>query len=92
MSLRFTWDAKKAAANERKHRVSFAEAATAFADPLSLTVSDHEHSDTEERFLLLGLSHRGRLLVIAHTEREDTIRLISARRANRREQAIYEEA
>ena len=92
MSLRFTWDAKKAAANERKHRVSFAEAATAFADPLSLTVPDHEHSETEERFLLLGLSHRGRLLVIAHTERDDTIRLISARRANRREQAVYEEA
>ena len=92
MSLRFTWDAKKAAANERKHRVSFAEAATAFADPLSITVPDPEHSEGEERFLLLGLSHRGRLLVISHTERDDTIRLISARRANRREQTAYEEA
>ena len=92
MSLRFTWDAKKSAANERNHRVSFAEAATAFADPLSITVPDPEHSEGEERFLLLGLSHRGRLLVISHTERDDTIRLISARRANRREQTAYEEA
>jgi uncharacterized DUF497 family protein len=58
---------------------------------LSLTVPDPEHSEAEERFLLLGVSHRGRLLVVAHTERDDTIRLISARRANRREQTAYEE-
>jgi uncharacterized DUF497 family protein len=73
MSLRFTWDPAKAAANVRKHRVSFMEAATAFADSLSITIPDPDHSLGEERFVLMGLSDRGRLLVVAHVERGDLI-------------------
>ncbi len=77
MGLIFEWDKKKAASNLRKHGVSFEEAATAFGDRLSLTVPDPDHSRGEERFVLIGLSAAGRLLVVAHTERLDTIRIIS---------------
>lgn len=91
MELRFRWDSRKAAANLRKHRVSFEEAATAFADPLSLTIPDPDHSAGEERYLVLGLSERGRLLVVAHVERPPDIRIISARLANRHERRDYEE-
>ena len=91
MALRFTWDPRKAAANLRKHRVSFREATTAFEDPLSLTIADPDHSDDEERFLLLGRSTRGRLLVVSHVERGDGIRVISARPAGRQERQLYEE-
>jgi uncharacterized protein len=91
MALRFEWDPEKAIVNERWHGVSFPEAMTVFDDLLSITVPDRDHSIEEQRFLLLGLSGRGRLLVVAHTERGDTIRLISARRANRRERRKYEE-
>jgi uncharacterized protein len=92
MPLRFSWDPRKAASNARKHRVSFQEAATAFADPLSLTVPDPDRSDAEARFLLLGLSDRQRLLVVTHVERDDDlVRLISARLATRRERRQYEE-
>lgn len=92
MSLQFTWDPKKAAANERKHGVSFVEAATAFGDPHSLTMPDPDHSQEEERFILLGQSDRSRLLVVVHVEREDElIRIISARPASRHERSIYEE-
>jgi uncharacterized DUF497 family protein len=92
MALRFTWDPRKAAANKRKHGIDFAEAATAFADPLSLTIPDPDHSEAEDRFLLVGRSVRERLLVVVHVERAaDEIRLISARRATRRERAQYEE-
>ena len=92
MALRFTWDPRKAAANLRKHRVGFPEAATAFGDPLSITVPDPDHSGVEERFLLLGRSERGRLLVVSHIERPaDEIRLISARPATRPERRQYEE-
>ena len=91
MALELTWDPAKAAANLREHRVSFPEATTAFADPLSITIADPDHSTAEQRYLLLGVSHRSRLLVISHTEREDTVRLISARRATRDEQKTYEE-
>ena len=91
MGLQFTWDQKKAAANVRKHRVPFEEAATAFADPESLTIADPDHSQSEERFILIGLSGQGRILVVAHTERGDTIRLITARLATRSEQRAYEE-
>ena len=91
MSLRFTWDPAKAAANLRKHGVSFIEASTAFADALSSTIPDPDHSEGEERFLLLGLSDRGRLLVVAHLEAGDLIRIISARLATRRERKTYEE-
>ena len=91
MALRFVWDPDKAIANERWHGVSFPEATTVFDDLLSIAVPDLDHSIEEQRFLLLGLSERGRLLVVAHTERGDEIRLISARRANRRERRKYEE-
>ena len=91
MSLRFTWDPKKAAANTSRHRVSFEEAATAFADPNSLTIPDPDHSQSEERLVLIGASERGRLLIVVHTERGDTIRLITARLVTRSERQAYEE-
>jgi len=89
--LRFVWDREKAAANLRKHAVSFDDAATAFGDPLSIAITDPEHSVGEERWLLLGQSATGRLLVVAHTEHRDEIRIISARPATRRERQNYEE-
>jgi uncharacterized DUF497 family protein len=88
----FTWDVRKAAANLKKHGVDFREAATVFADPLSTTFPDTDHSEKEQRFLTLGQSVRQRVLVIAHTEENDTIRIISARRATRREQIFYEKS
>jgi uncharacterized DUF497 family protein len=91
VSLQFEWDARKDAQNREKHGVSFEEAATAFADPRSLTVPDPEHSLEEDRFVLLGLSYRGRLLVVVHTERGDNLRIITARRATRRERRQYGE-
>ena len=91
MAIRFTWDRRKAASNRRKHGVSFEEAATAFGDSLSLTIPDPAHSADEERFLLLGQSAAGRLVVVAHLDRGDEIRLISARPASRRERTDYEE-
>lgn len=91
MGLRFSWDPRKAAANWRKHRIGFEEAATAFADKLSLTIPDPDHSSNEERFVLVGLSIRNRLLVVSHVERGDEIRLISARLASRQERRNYEE-
>lgn len=89
--MEFEWDPEKAAANEHKHRVSFDEAATAFGDPLSLTIPDPDHSDDEELFVLLGESYQGRLVVVVHTEREERIRIISARLATRNERRSYEE-
>jgi len=91
MDLRFTWDPKKAATNLRRHRVGFPEAATAFADPLSITIQDPDHSADEERFILVGHSDHRRLVVVAHTERGDLIRIISARLPTRHERQIYEE-
>jgi uncharacterized DUF497 family protein len=92
MPLRFAWDAAKAKANQRKHDVSFGEAATAFEDPLSITVPDPDHSTREDRFILIGRSRQQRLVVVAHIERDETIRIISARAASRRERTAYEEA
>ena len=91
MALRFTWDARKAAANLRKHGVEFSEATTAFDDPLSITIPDPSHSLGEQRFLLIGLTQRGRLVVVAHAERGSDIRIISARAATRSERQAYEE-
>jgi uncharacterized DUF497 family protein len=91
MALRFSWNRRKAEENLRKHRVSFDEATTVFDDPLSVTIPDPDHSVDEQRFLLLGVSNRGRLLVVAHSERDDSIRIISARRADRQERRTYEE-
>lgn len=92
MALTFEWDPTKARTNLRKHGVSFREAVSAFMDGLSVTILDRDHSDEEERLLLLGASEAGRLLVIAHTDRGDRIRIISAREANRRERRQYEQA
>lgn len=89
--MKFEWDPKKARSNLRKHGVSFEEAATALMDPMSATGLDPDHSVDEERFITLGVSARGRLLVVAHTEEDDTIRLISARPASKGEKTIYEE-
>jgi uncharacterized DUF497 family protein len=89
--VRFEWDPAKAADNVARHGVSFEEAATVFRDPLSATGPDPDHSFDEERFVTFGISTSGRLLVIAHTERGDTIRIISARPATVGERKIYEE-
>jgi uncharacterized DUF497 family protein len=87
--MRFEWDPEKARRNLAKHGVSFEEAATAFADPLSITRFDPDHSEDEDRYLLLGATHAGRLVVVAHTDRRDNIRIISARLATRRERRTY---
>lgn len=85
------WDDRKAAANVRKHGVSFDEAITALEDPLSVTYRDPDHSEDEFRFLTFGLGSSGRILVVAHADREEAIRLISARPATRSERRAYEE-
>ena len=91
MPLLFEWDPKKARRNLKTHSVSFDEASTAFRDPLSITIADPLHSEDEERLVLIGHSHRHRLLVVIHTERGDRIRIISARLATTRERLRYEE-
>lgn len=93
MDADFEWDPHKATANRRKHGVSFAEAVTAFTDLLAVTVPDPDHSAAagEARYILVGRSTEGRLLVVSHAERGTAIRIISARPATRREQAQYEE-
>lgn len=88
----FEWDRNKAARNLDKHQVSFDEAATVFDDPLFITVVDDEHSLDEERYITLGLSNRGRLVMVAHTDRQGWIRLISARKATRNEEQFYAKA
>lgn len=85
------WDRSKAAANQRKHRVSFAEAVTVFNDPLAVTIPDPDHSASERRFITMGVSEKGRLLVLFHTYRGELIRLVSARRPTRGEREQYEE-
>jgi len=87
----FEWDPNKAAANLRKHGVSFDEAVTAFGDPLSILLPDPDHSLGEERYVVLGTSNVGRLLVVTFVERPPRTRIISARLATRRERHDYEE-
>ncbi len=91
MGVTFEWDERKATQNVRKHGVSFDEAATVFGDPLSLTIEDAFHSDDEQRFVTIGQSTKGRLVVVVHTDRGDSIRIISARTATARERECYEE-
>lgn len=91
MSIQFEWDPNKAAQNLRKHEVSFEEAATVFRDALSITVPDPDHSVEEDCYITIGLSSRLRLLMVAHTEREDRIRIFSARALTRKERKQYEE-
>ena len=87
----FEWDIKKAAKNIKKHRVSFKEAATVFSNLLSITYPDPDHSIDEHRFITIGESSRGRLLMVAHTDQGNSIRIISAREVTRQERQFYEE-
>ena len=89
--MEFEWDPRKDAANRRKHAVGFREATTVFGDPLATTFPDRDHSIFEQRFLTIGASASDRLLVVVHTEHEETIRIISARPATARERRFYEE-
>jgi hypothetical protein len=89
--MRFRWSPEKHAANLRRHGVGFIEAMSVFGDPLSLAIPDPAHSVGEQRWLLLGSGSRGQLLVVAHAEDGDEIRIISVRRATKRERAMYEE-
>lgn len=89
--LIFEWDHGKCVANYQKHGVSFDEAKTVFADQFARLIADPDHSDEEDRFILLGASIHSRLLIVCHCVRlNETIRIISARKANRRERAMYE--
>ena len=89
--MQFEWSENKAASNLSKHGVSFEEAKTVFEDPLYVDFYDPDHSDDEERYLIVGQSSRGRLLIVSYTERGDSIRLISARELTRAERSAYEE-
>jgi uncharacterized DUF497 family protein len=91
MALEFEWNPAKAELNLKEHGVSFDEATTVFRDTLSITIADPDHSDSEDRFIDIGMSHRRQLLVVSYTERKDRIRIISARRATRTERKGYEE-
>lgn len=91
-SLHFEWDENKAVSNQEKHGVSFEEAKSVFADSLGRLISDPDHSGDEERFILMGVSSRRRLLIVCHCEKgENSIRIISARKADRFERKKYEE-
>ena len=87
----FEWDTRKAEVNLRKHGVSFTEAATVLGDELAITVPDPDHSIDEERFITVGWSYRRRLLIVAHADRNNLIRIISARELTRSERKTYEE-
>ena len=89
--LSFEWDEKKNASNKKKHGVSFEEAKSVFTDQFARLISDPDHSDDEDRFILLGTSIHSRLLVVCHCIRmNDSIRIISARKADKQEREIYE--
>ena len=89
--MKFTWDRRKETANVVKHSISFAEASTVFGDPLAGTIADPDHSRSEMRFLTIGYSAMGRLIVVSHTEEEDDLfRIISAREATAHERKTYE--
>lgn len=88
----FEWDAKKAVSNLKKHKVSFGEAATVFSDRLSITVPDPDHSVGEDRQITIGMSDRLRLLIVAHAQRGERTRIISARELTKAEREAYEEA
>jgi hypothetical protein len=92
MKLTFEWDEVKAKANFKKHKVSFKEGKTIFNDPFLFTFPDDLHSSNEERFINIGLSANGLILVLTHTHRQDKIRIISCRKATARERKYYEES
>ncbi len=87
--LRFEWDSAKAASNLQKHGVSFDEAVSVFGDSFALTFADTDHFESEDRSRTYGISNKGRLLVVVHTERRSNVRIISARKATRYEKSIY---
>lgn len=87
----FDWDSDKSAENVAKHGVTFEEAASIFSDPLAITFPDPDHSVGEERVLTFGISNQVRLLAVISTERRDTLRIVSARTATRRERGVYEQ-
>jgi len=91
MSLKFEWDRRKAASNLSTHRVSFQEALTAFADPLARIFDDEDHSIEQQREIIIGHSAKERLLVVCFTAQGESVRIISARKATRRERKEYEE-
>ena len=88
--MKFEWNPQKAAINQEKHGVDFPEASMVFRDPLSLTHVDPDHSLGEERYIIIGYSHRNRLLIVSHTDRQDRVRLISAREVTRQKRRSYE--
>jgi uncharacterized protein len=89
--MKIEWDPKKAKLNLQKHGVSFEEAATALSDPMAATGADPDHSITEERYITFGVSVKDRLVVVSHTDKDETIRIISARKAKKGERKLYEE-
>jgi uncharacterized DUF497 family protein len=89
--IQYEWDPTKAKMNLRKHGVVFKDAATVFKDPLSITAFNPDHSQEEDRFITFGFSASGRLLMVAHTDRRDRIRILSARELTRGERETYEE-
>ena len=89
--MNFEWDPAKAAANLRKHKVSFEDATTVLYDPFAVTAFDPDHSEFEDRFVTIGCTRQGKLIVISHTDRGNLTRIISARRATRKEKKKYEE-
>jgi uncharacterized DUF497 family protein len=89
--MQFEWNPDKARSNLKKHEVSFNEASTVFNDPLSMTFPDPNHSYSEDRYVIIGLSSAGRILVIPHTDRADRVRIISAREATRNERRFYKD-
>jgi uncharacterized DUF497 family protein len=91
LALNFEWDDKKAKSNLIKHNVSFEEASAAFGDDLSITIEDPLHSDNENRLILIGKSSNNKTLIVVHIEQTDSIRIISARKATKKEQKFYEE-
>lgn len=91
MKLAFEWDEVKAKSNLKKHKVGFEEGKTIFNDPFLFTFPDNAHSTNEERFINIGISASGHILVLTHTERKDKIRIINCRKATARERRFYEE-
>ena len=92
METHFEWNEEKAKSNIKKHAVDFKEASTVFNDPLLITALDKEHSHNEERYITIGISDKKRLVIVAHTEDEEKIRIISARKVTKNEKRFYQEA
>lgn len=89
--MRFEWDEEKAKVNLKKHRIGFEEATTVFTDPLSISITDPDHSANEQRYIEIGSSDNDRILVVVYTERDSNIRIISCRKATSSERKVYEE-